>query len=60
MLDARKGLGFNTYLDLEYKKSWKEYEQMLVEDEIHWYQKSRVKWLYMWDKNTSIFMVSQL
>lgn len=35
--------------------SWREYEQVLVNEEILWFQKSRLKWLVFGDHNTKLF-----
>lgn len=39
---------------------WKEYETMLMEEEILWFQKSRSKWLVLRDQNSSHFHGIQL
>ena len=34
---------------------WKDYEHILVEEEIYWKQQSRCKWINFGDKNSSYF-----
>lgn len=33
----------------------KEYESLLAQEEVHWYQRSREKWVRLGDRNTSFF-----
>lgn len=47
--------GFNPYLQNLQKKLWSEYEQVLYQEEVLWYQKSRCKWLQYGDRNTKYF-----
>lgn len=51
-LDNQKGLRNNSRLDEEYKRTRNEYEAVLVQEEIIWFQKSRAKWLHYGESNT--------
>ncbi|KAG5054351.1 hypothetical protein JHK85_006861 [Glycine max] len=35
-LDIRRGVGINPFLDSKYSSIWKEYEQVLAKEEVHW------------------------
>ncbi|XP_020208919.1 uncharacterized protein LOC109793859 [Cajanus cajan] len=47
--------GPNTFLERLQVKLWSELDQILSQEEILWYQKSRCKWLKFGDRNTSYF-----
>jgi hypothetical protein len=43
------------YLGKRYQEVWQEYNQVLLQKEVLWYQKSRAKWFCYGDRNTSYF-----
>lgn len=47
--------GWNPFLLYLQDHLWREYEKVLFQEEIMWYQKSRCKWLQFGDKNTNYF-----
>ena len=54
-LDIRRGVGIDSFLDSKYSSIWKEYEQVLAKEEVHWYTKSKAKWLHLGDRNPKSF-----
>lgn len=42
-------------LERKHKDIWKEYEKVLFQEEVLWYQKSRTKWVHYGDRNTHFF-----
>lgn len=54
-LDYQRSHHNNRRLETEYKMTWKEYETVLAQDEIMWFQKSRARWLQYGDCNTRYF-----
>ncbi|XP_028778309.1 uncharacterized protein LOC114734823 [Neltuma alba] len=49
----------NGLLRLE-KRLWEEYNRVLLQEELIWYQKSRCKWLQWGDKNTRYFHATSI
>lgn len=47
--------GWNPYLIWLQQQLWSEYEKVLHQEEVMWYQKSRCKWLRFGDRNTRYF-----
>lgn len=45
----------NPRLQVTYDNLWSEYEEILIQEEVLWYQKSRSKWLPFGDQNTRYF-----
>lgn len=54
-IDRRLLHGWNDHLLNSQKTTWKEYEDILAKEEIHWFQKSRAKWIEFGDRNTKYF-----
>lgn len=54
-MDSRSSEKFDLGAASEYKKNWREYEQVLDEKELHWFQMSRAKWFYVGDQNAKYF-----
>ncbi|KAH1042484.1 hypothetical protein GYH30_024671 [Glycine max] len=55
-LSRRVGVGNNNYVDDRIQSVWKEYEEVLVQEEILRFQKSRPKWLLAFgDHNSNFF-----
>lgn len=46
---------FSLRLQFTHDKIWREYEEVLVQEEVLWYQKSRSKWLLFGDRNIRYF-----
>lgn len=42
-------------LEAKQRDVWRQYEQVLFQEEMLWYQKSRAKWLHFGDRNTRYF-----
>lgn len=42
-------------LEEEQNNLWREYEKVLAQEELLWYQKSRSRWLHFGDRNTRFF-----
>lgn len=54
-LDNQLATQSSPLLDDTKKAVWHEYEQVLAQEKLLWYQKSRSKWLYFGDRNTRFF-----
>ncbi|KAK7260044.1 hypothetical protein RIF29_25766 [Crotalaria pallida] len=48
-------MGQNDYLENLQHILWKEYEQVIIDEEVLWFQKSRCKWIALGDRNTKYF-----
>ena len=48
------------YLENLQRKLWEEYEKLLIQKEVTWYQKFPSKWLLYGDKNTNFFHASTI
>lgn len=54
-LDKKLDRGWNQQLFISQKDIWKQYEEVLAQEEILWYKKSRTQWLEFGDRNTCYF-----
>lgn len=54
-VDARIAITTSATLEDTRARLWREYETVLMQEEILWFQKSRAKWLEHGDRNTKYF-----
>lgn len=51
-MDRKLARNWSHQLSQTQKKTWRQYEEVLAQEEIIWYKKSRAKWLEFGDRNT--------
>lgn len=54
-LDQKRSSQPSHKLDEEYRLTWREYEKVLAQEDIMWFQKSCARWLQFGVRNTRYF-----